>query len=73
MASPYLIAPVITVQDLPGLVARAALNKLAQHGKRVHALLVRGGDMAAEGEERLRAGQGRQQPEIFCNFIIRRR
>jgi hypothetical protein len=41
-----------------GLVAGAALNKLAQHGKRVHALLARGGDIAAEGEERLRAGQG---------------
>src|SRR5829696_10076146 len=34
-----------------------ALEQLAQHHEWVHALLARGGDIAAQDEERLRAGQ----------------
>ena len=50
-----------------------ALNKLAQHGKRVHALLARGGDIAAEARNASAPARVRQQPEICCNFTIRRR
>jgi hypothetical protein len=47
------------------------LEELPKHSQRVRPVLAGGGDVAVQGQERLRPGQGAPAPESFCcSFTI---